>query len=466
MDLQELNGRRVLVVGFGVTGSSVVRYLQANDIEFDVADQCDENAAHSLASQINGRVASISPEHEPVDIENAHVPLVFNRFESGLFSRYPVIVLSPGIPRSSPALVDALAKGVDIIGDIELFAGAVQAPVIAVTGSNGKSTVVSWIASALQGAGIKALACGNIGRPALDSLEDSVDVYVLELSSYQLESTRSLKPLSAAVLNVSDDHLDRYDDIEHYAAVKRRVYKGASNCIANLDDARTWPEASAESVVEYFSLSLEADTGARWHRSTKEGQWWLCDDQYRLLDQAQLSIPGEHNVANALTVLALIEPLEVPFTALAEGLTRFGGLPHRGQFIGERAGVRWFNDSKGTNIDACSKAVQAMPGPVLLIAGGISKGADFSQLHGVVEKFVLLLVLIGQDRDQIAAQLKDASEIVMADDLQQAVAICKHRARSGDVVLLSPACSSFDMFKNFEDRGDQFVAAVQEVLAA
>lgn len=466
MNLQELQGRRVLVVGFGVTGASVVRYLQANNIEFDVADQCDESAALALAKQINGQAVLTSQEQEPVGLDQALLPRVFNRFESELFSRYPVIVLSPGVPRSSPALVDALDQGVDIIGDIELFAGAVKAPVIAVTGSNGKSTVVSWIATALQGAGIKALACGNIGRPALDSLQDSVDVYVLELSSYQLESTRSLKPLSAAVLNVSDDHLDRYDDIEHYAAVKRRVYKGASNCVANLDDTRTWPEESDQSQVEYFTLSLDTDTDARWHRSSKEGQWWLCDDQYRLLDQTQLSIPGEHNIANALTVLALIEPLEVPFTALAEGLTRFAGLPHRGQYLGERAGVRWFNDSKGTNIDACSKAVRAMPGPVLLIAGGISKGADFSQLYGVVEKFVLLLVLIGQDRDQIAAQLKNASEIVMADDLQQAVAICKRRARPGDVVLLSPACSSFDMFKNFEDRGNQFVAAVQEVLAA
>lgn len=464
MTLHELKGKRILIVGYGVTGSSVARFLQRNHIDFDVADQCTDAKALMLSQELNGRVGVLNAT--AADIAQDQTPVIYNCFDIELFTRYSVIVLSPGVPRSTPSLVEALAQGVDIVGDIELFAGSVDAPVIAVTGSNGKSTVVSWIASALQGAGIKAVACGNIGQPALDSLETGVDVYVLELSSYQLESTRSLQPLSAAVLNVTDDHLDRYDDIDHYAAVKRQVFNGATHCVANRDDPRTWPTDSDASDIEYFTLSLDAGDDARWRRINKDDQLWLSDDHYGLLDQIELSLPGDHNVANALVVLALIEPLEVPFTALKEGLIQFAGLPHRSQFLGEKAGVRWFNDSKGTNIDACSKAVQAMPGPVLLIAGGIAKGADFSHLRGTVQQHVRLVVLIGQDRELIAGQLQGTAELMMADDLREAVNICKRKARSGDVVLLSPACSSFDMFTNFEDRGDQFVAVVEEVLAA
>jgi len=466
MNLHELTDRRVLIVGYGVTGASVARFLQRNHIDFDVADQCDASTAEKIAAQLKGQVSTVNTAARTQALSEDQAPVIYTDFETALFIQYSIIVLSPGVPRSLPALVEALAHGVDIIGDIELFAGVVEAPVIAVTGSNGKSTVVSWIAHALQGAGIQALACGNIGKPALDSLESTVDVYVLELSSYQLESTRSLKPLSAAVLNVSDDHLDRYDDIDHYAAVKRRVFNGAAHCIANRDDARTWPTGCEEGLVEYFTLQFDASDDARWHRTSKQDQVWLCDDQYGFLDQADLLLPGEHNAANALAARALIAPLEVPFTALKEGLIRFSGLPHRSQFLGEKAGVRWFNDSKGTNIDACSKAVRAMPGPVLLIAGGIAKGADFSQLRSTVEQYVRLVVLIGQDREQIAEQLQDCTELRMADDLRDAVELCNREAQTGDVVLLSPACSSFDMFRNFEDRGEQFAAAVEEVLAA
>lgn len=466
MNLHELTNKRVLIVGYGVTGSSVARFLQRNGIMFDVADQCDETTAAKLARQLNGHVAALDAAAGLSEPTQNLAPVIYSGFDIALFVRYPIIILSPGVPRSLPPLVEALAQGVDIIGDIELFAGVVDAPVIAVTGSNGKSTVVSWIASTLQGAGIRAVACGNIGQPALDSLAPGVDVYVLELSSYQLESTRSLQPLSATVLNVSDDHLDRYDNIDQYAEVKRRVFNNATHSVANRDDSRTLPAETHEGAVEYFTLAFDASSSARWHRTDKDQQIWLCDDQYGLVDQAELSVPGEHNVANALVVLALIEPLEIPFTALKDGLIQFGGLPHRSQYLGEKAGVRWFNDSKGTNIDACTKAVESMPGPVLLIVGGIAKGADFSQLRGTVQQHVRLLVLIGQDREQIATQLKDCAQLLMAGDLQDAVDICKQEARSGDVVLLSPACSSFDMFKNFEDRGEQFVAAVEEVLAA
>ncbi|NND90369.1 MAG: UDP-N-acetylmuramoyl-L-alanine--D-glutamate ligase [Granulosicoccus sp.] len=445
MHIHELQDKRVLIVGYGLTGASVARFLDRHAIAFDVADECDEATATLHAKQLGCEV--------------------FTQFDLSVFSQYPVLILSPGVPRSTPAIQAAVASGIDVIGDIELFAGAVDVPVIAVTGSNGKSSVVSWIAHVLQHAGIKAVACGNIGQPALDSLQLPADVFILELSSYQLESTRSLKPLAAAVLNVSDDHLDRYDDIEQYAAIKRHVFDGAAYCVANRDDARTWPER-LDTPCDYFTLAMDAADQARWHRTSRDGDIWLCDDQYPLLSQAELSVPGDHNAANALAALALIESLAVPFSALHEGLRGYAGLPHRTEFLGQQSGVRWYNDSKGTNVDACIKAVEAMPGPVILIMGGISKGADFLPLRNSIERHVRLLVLIGRDRERISEQLAGSARMVNADSLRDAVHLSREHATRGDVVLLSPACSSFDMFKNFEDRGEQFAAAVREVLAA
>ena len=445
MNLHELQSMRVLIVGYGVTGASVARFLARNNIAFDVAEQCDEATAQTLGISLGCKVHT--------------------QFELSVFSEYPLLILSPGVARATPAIQAALAAGIHVVGDIELFAGAVDVPVIAVTGSNGKSTVVSWVVHVLKSVGIDAVACGNIGQPALDSLEAMPDVFVLELSSYQLESTRSLKPLSATVLNISDDHLDRYEDIEHYAAVKRTVFNGAVHCVANRDDRRTWPE-TGDAACEYFTLAMDASDTARWHRSLKQGVAWLCDDGYSLMPQAQLSVPGDHNAANALAVLALIEPLAIPFPALQAGLSGFSGLAHRTEFLGERAGVRWYNDSKGTNVDACIKAIKAMPGSVVLIAGGISKGADFTPLREVVKQHVRALVMIGRDRARIIEQLAETVPFVEAESLREAVALARELAQPGDSVLLSPACSSFDMFRNFEDRGVQFALAVEEVLAA
>ncbi|MFK7994164.1 MAG: UDP-N-acetylmuramoyl-L-alanine--D-glutamate ligase [Granulosicoccus sp.] len=431
MNLSDLSQKRILVVGLGVTGLSVVRYLSRHGIAFEVAD---ENTGAAALSGMD----------------------IHQQFTAELFCRFDVIVISPGVPRAHDAIVAALKSGVDVIGDIELFADTVTIPVVAVTGSNGKSTVVAWLANALNACGIAAVACGNIGDPALDALESDADVLVLELSSYQLESTYSLRPLSATVLNISEDHIDRYDDIEHYASVKRGVYKHASHCIANFDDKRTWPADAPNSHCSFFTLAESSNDSCYWQKS--------------LLDELILSVPGEHNVANALAVLALAAPLTTLMTIdeadLIASLPCFSGLAHRSEYVGEKGGVRWYNDSKGTNVDACQKAIVAMPGPVILIAGGMSKGADFSSLATTVKQYVKLLVLIGQDRQLIADQLRGHVAMEMADTLQKAVSLASSRASSGDVVLLSPACSSFDMFKNFEDRGEQFVVAVKKVLAA
>ncbi len=444
-----LKTKRVLVVGYGVTGASVVRFLQRQSVMFEIADQCEPAVAATRSEELSC--------------------WVHTQFDATLFKQFDVLILSPGIPRSHLAVVDALAAGVFVIGDIELFACVVDKPVIAVTGSNGKSTVVAWAAHALTAAGIKAVACGNIGEAALDSLLSEADVYVLELSSYQLESTHSLKSLAATVLNVSDDHLDRYDDMDHYAATKRTVYNNAQLCIVNQDDSRTWQVAEQskhDECSERFTLSVDQSDDSRWSLQLKEEALWLHDGQTALLAQSELAVPGEHNAANALVVIALTTAFAVPFATMKQGLVSFTGLPHRTEYLGVHDGVRWYNDSKGTNVDACMKAISAMPGPVLLIAGGIAKGADFSPLQTLMSQCVRLLVLIGQDRDQISEQLAGTTQIVMAEGLREAVVICQQAACANDVVLLSPACSSFDMFNNFEDRGEQFAAAVEEVLAA
>lgn len=438
MNIAELINKRVLVVGLGVTGMSVVRYLNRHKVPFELAD---EHAKDSVLDALDSK------------------SLFHRAFTAALFCAVDVIVLSPGVPRSHPAVVSALEAGVRVIGDIELFAQAVQVPVIAVTGSNGKSTVVAWLANALNACGIKAAAAGNIGEPALDALQANVDVLVLELSSYQLESTDSLRPVAAVVLNVSEDHMDRYDSIEHYAAVKRQVFQNAAHCIANLDDQRTWPVGEAHGGCSFFTLDAASSAA---DAAMQVDKFW----QRSALDGIALTMPGEHNLANALAVLALGAALDISVSQLRDALPLFHGLAHRSEYLGKHNGVRWYNDSKGTNTDACDKAIKAMPGPVILIAGGIGKGADFSSLRASVSACVKLLILIGRDRQLIADELHGYADIHFADTLLQAVSLAYDNATSGDVVLLSPACSSFDMFRDFEDRGDQFKSAVEEVIAA
>ena len=443
MDVMTLKNKRVLIVGLGVTGESVVRFLSAHKVAFDVAD---EKASPSVELK----------KH----LGDAHV---FKQLDAQLCKGYDVLVISPGVPRALPALVEALEHGVDIIGDIELFAHAVgNTPVIAVTGSNGKSTVVSWIAHVLVHCGKRAKLCGNIGLPALDSIDATAEIYVLELSSYQLESTTSLKTLSAAVLNISDDHMDRYPSIEHYAQVKRRVYENCDHTVINLDDKRAFDQSMAANSVTF---SVSNSTDANYHVKDAANDAWLCRGDEKLMRRSQLQTPGNHNVANALAVLALLEPIALDSEKLIVGMSGFYGLEHRTEFVLDNKGVRWYNDSKGTNIDACEKAILAMAAPVVLIAGGMGKGADFHALRSVVEQHVKALVLIGEDAALIRDALSGATQCVMASSMEDAVKQSAALAQDGDVVLLSPACASFDMFENFEQRGVQFKQAVKAVAA-
>ncbi len=439
-----LQNKKVLVVGLGVTGWSVVRYLQANNIPFAVAD---EKAPSSDEAKALGDA------------------VLYAQFDKTVFAAVDVIVLSPGVPRSHPALSTAIDNGVKVIGDIELFASAVTKPVIAVTGSNGKSTVVSWIAHILAQTEFNAVLCGNIGQPALDSISDVADVYVLELSSYQLESTESLAPLAASVLNISDDHMDRYNSLDHYAQTKRHIYNNCEYAIANRDDARTWPDSNDVSAneVTYFAIDTNAENDYRCIE--RDSEYLLVKGNTELLELSSSRLPGRHNRANALATVALLAPLGIEQHVLQSSINTFAGLPHRTELVAKIDHVLWYNDSKGTNIDACEKAIEAMPGPVILIAGGLGKGADFSALRDAVSKYVKALVLIGRDRQLIADALNDLASVRFCDSMNDAVQAANEIAVAGDAVLMSPACASFDMFDNFEQRGIRFCEAVQELAA-
>ncbi len=452
----ELITQRALVVGAGVTGVSVMQYLARHRIKFDVTDS-KLDATESVQEVIGS--GTYIPGLEQVDV-----------------SQYDVMILSPGIPRAHPMLVAALKAGVHVIGDVELFASVVKGEVVAITGSNGKSTVASMAAHVLSQSGRSVELCGNIGTAVLNVLPEASEatpgvtadamppepIYVLELSSYQLESTHRLAPISATVLNISDDHLDRYDSIEHYALTKRQVFERARCCVVNADDDRAHPSNNNTAPILYFSLS---DTSAKFHIKAVGDELALCIDDDCVLLASELCVPGLHNVANALAVMALLHPLGLTHLEIKQGLCSFPGLAHRTELVATRQGVRWYNDSKGTNVDACMKAVLAMSGPVVLIAGGQGKGVDFSPLHDLVVERVKALVLIGEDAPLIRAALEGATELFDASSMLSAVKIADQVAVAGDVVLLSPACASFDMFDNYMARGRVFRESVEQLAA-
>jgi UDP-N-acetylmuramoylalanine--D-glutamate ligase len=375
------------------------------------------------------------------------------------------IVVSPGVPLDHPALLAAAAQGIEIGGDIELFAETAKAPVIAITGSNGKSTVTTLVAVILAAAGKRVAVGGNLGTPALDLLSDpEPDCYVLELSSFQLEATHSLAARVAAILNVSPDHLDRHHSLEAYAEAKARVLNGASLAVLNADD--TIVAAFAGRARTTRMVSLEPDAPADYGVVTRLDGLWLAQDGEPVLPVSELGIRGRHNVFNALAALAVTDAAGAARAAQCAVLRSFTGLPHRCNLVAEKGGVAWYNDSKGTNVGAAAAAIAGIfsERKGVLIAGGQGKGADFGELAAVLPGRVHTAVLIGEDAAKIEAAIGTAAEVRRARSMREAVAMAAAAARPGDAVLLSPACASFDMFDNYEHRGRAFVAAVGEDL--
>jgi UDP-N-acetylmuramoylalanine--D-glutamate ligase len=392
-------------------------------------------------------------------------------FDEKLLCSASEIVISPGMSLKIPELQAAIAEGVSIVGDIELFARAVTKPVIAITGSNAKSTVTTLVGEMAIACGLTPAVGGNLGVPVLELLNnDAIDVFVLELSSFQLETTSSLKPVAATVLNVSHDHMDRYTTLAEYHQVKQRIYRHAKSIIINRQDVLTQPPLAKEANV--ISFGIDSSDMRNFGVLLQENNVFLSYKFAPLLSTEGMQIKGRHNYANALAALALGTAANFDMNGMLEALKTFKGLPHRCEYIATVNGATYINDSKATNvgatlaaIDGFSTSVASARKNIILIAGGDGKDADFSPLVNAVKRSVKTLILIGRDAGILHDALHHVVTCVTVDSLKDAVKQAANIAEKDDVVLLSPACASFDMFSGFEDRGRQYSAVVRELAA-
>ncbi len=438
-----------VVVGLGKTGVSCLRYLAKRGIPVRATDS-----------------RRTPPGLEELGMLARKLDLRLGGFDLSLLDGASQVLMSPGVALEEPIARAARERGIEVLGDVELFARHVQAPVIGITGTNGKSTVTSLVARMAAAAGRRVLSGGNLGVPALDLLEQPVpDLYVLELSSFQLETTTSLHLKAAVVLNVTADHLDRYPSVAEYARAKSRIFAKAATVVLNADDplvSAMRAPAAQDGRTRTVTFSIER-SDADFTLLRAGAQTLLARRGEGLLDVSRMKIAGLHNAANALASLALGEAAGLPMAAMLAALESFPGLPHRSEWIAEVAGVRFVDDSKGTNVGATMAAVAGMPGPLVMIAGGIGKGQDFTPLAQAFRGKVRHVVLIGKDAPALAAALQGVCPTETAASMPEAVFAAARAARRGDTVLLSPACASFDMFRDYGHRGDVFAAAVREL---
>ncbi|NPZ04962.1 UDP-N-acetylmuramoyl-L-alanine--D-glutamate ligase [Pseudomonas aeruginosa] len=437
-----------IVVGLGKSGMSLVRYLARRGLPFAVVDT-RENPPE---------LATLRAQYPQVEVRCGELDAEFLCSARELY-------VSPGLSLRTPALVQAAAKGVRISGDIDLFAREAKAPIVAITGSNAKSTVTTLVGEMAVAADKRVAVGGNLGIPALDLLADDIELYVLELSSFQLETCDRLNAEVATVLNVSEDHMDRYDGMADYHLAKHRIFRGARQVVVNRADALTRPLIA--DTVPCWSFGLNKPDFKAFGLIEEDGQKWLAFQFDKLLPVGELKIRGAHNYSNALAALALGHAVGLPFDAMLGALKAFSGLAHRCQWVRERQGVSYYDDSKATNVGAALAAIEGLgadiDGKLVLLAGGDGKGADFHDLREPVARFCRAVVLLGRDAGLIAQALGNAVPLVRVATLDEAVRQAAELAREGDAVLLSPACASLDMFKNFEERGRLFAKAVEEL---
>jgi len=437
-----------IVVGLGKSGMSLVRFLANRGVAFAVADT-RENPPE---------LAALRRDYPQVEVRCGELDVDF-------LCRADELYVSPGLALATPALQQAAARGVKLSGDIELFARNAKAPIVAISGSNAKSTVTTLVGEMAAAAGKRVAVGGNLGTPALDLLADDVELYVLELSSFQLETTDQLNAEVATVLNVSEDHMDRYSGLPAYHLAKHRIFRGARQVVVNRQDALSRPLPVEGQPCWPFGLNTP-DFKAFGLRE-ENGEKYLSFEFQTLMPVRELKIRGAHNQSNALAALALGHAVGLPFDAMLESLRSFAGLAHRCQWVRELDGVNYYDDSKATNVGAALAAIEGLgadiDGKLVLIAGGDGKGADFSGLRAPVAAHCRAVVLLGRDAERLAEALGDGAPLVRVQTLDEAVAKCAELARPGDAVLLSPACASLDMFKNFEERGRLFAQAVGEL---
>lgn len=442
-----------LVAGLGVTGQSVLRYFQAQGEACYAYDTRDELDVSEMAKQFSD------------------VTFATGELPTSWLTDIDTVVLSPGIALSEPWVAHLRQLGKQVIGDIELFARTVGAPVIGITGSNGKSSVTTLTGLVLEASGLKVATGGNLGQPALDLLidEQDYDVFVLELSSFQLETTHSLQTVSSTVLNISEDHMDRYDELEDYIQAKTKVFDGTEWAV--IPKGFSVEGLVHHSPVVQFSLdSSQAEGLDQFGLQDSHGHTWLAKGEQLLVQLDSMALQGRHHVLNALATMALCEPFAIDKSVYQKVFSTFTGLPHRTQLVVSYEGIEWVNDSKGTNVGATLTAIESIgeqarhqKGKIVLLAGGVGKEADFSPLQPAVHQYCKNVILFGRDRQAIASVLPK-EPIHMVETLDEAVSLAAGLAESNDKVLFSPACASFDQFKNYVERGLAFEAYVGDYL--
>ena len=457
MSGKRYHGRSAVVLGLGMTGLSLARHLVRHGAFVRVADTRSD-PPHRAA------LAAALPD----------VEIVTGEFSEATFENVDLIAISPGVAQSHPAIRAAVEAGVELVGDIELFARALPADqkVLAVTGTNGKSTVASLTGALTQAAGLSTVVAGNIGHAVLDALESIEDdapwprIFVLELSSYQLETTASLRPVAAAVLNVSPNHMDRYAGIADYAGAKARIFERATVQILNRDDPIVRLMRLPGRTAQTFGASVPFSE-EEWGLVVRGGGTWLAQGGELLLQTSRLALVGRHNALNALASLALASSVARIDRAVLDALAAFRGLPHRMAPIADAGGVLFVDDSKGTTVAATQVALEGAGRPVVLIAGGDGKGQSFAPLRSSVDRACRAVLLIGRDAPQIARALAGTTaRVETVGTLDAAVGRAIDLALPGDVVLLSPACASLDQFRDYVERGTRFAGFVNARLAA
>jgi UDP-N-acetylmuramoylalanine--D-glutamate ligase len=430
-----------LVVGLGLTGFSTARYLMSQGLHCRVQDTRD-----------------IPPYFEALHTAYPAADIVRQSLNAELISWADVLVVSPGLSISQPEIMQAIDLGKSVIGDIELFAQATtNKPIIAITGSNGKSTVTTLLGEIIAADGKSVGVGGNLGIPALDLLQQPADYFVLELSSYQLETTQSLQPVAATVLNLSEDHLDRYDSYADYIQSKLHIYENAKICISNQDDETTRHDSND------ILFGLTANGTADFGLVENDSGIWLAHNGEHWVNVNQLKISGRHNWANCLAAMALASTLDISKQAIINAMIEFKGIPHRSEWIAEIDGVEWVNDTKATNVGAALASIEGRDRPIILIAGGQSKNADMGVLFEAIKQQVKLVLLMGVDADRIEQAWLGAAPIERITNMANAVARARQQAVSGDCVLLAPACASLDMYPKFEARGEDFANHVRQL---
>lgn len=453
MTASRYQGQRILVVGLGASGTSALRYLAKQGANLVVTD-----SRAALAG---------------IEVLRAAYPNV--EFRLGGFdsprplTQFAEAVVSPGVALSEPFVQELIGAGVPVVGDVELFARAANAPVVGITGSNGKSTVTTLVGEMAKAAGLRVKVGGNLGTPALDLLADDAQLYMLELSSFQLETTHSLRCAAAAYLNLSEDHLDRHGSMQHYAAVKARIFNGARLVVVNRDDAAVMEQVAVardalnRAGTQCVSFGLDAPAKPKnYGLREQDGASWMCQGSMNLQRRESLRIQGLHNAANALAALALADAVGIPRDPALRALCEFPGLPHRCEFVAARNGVTWLNDSKGTNVGSTLAALRGLDGPIVWLGGGQGKGQDFAPLAQPLAEKGRAALLFGEDAQAIEDAIYGALPVYREKDMSAALGRAKALARPGDRVLLSPACASLDQFRNYVERGERFASWVRE----